>query len=742
MTSNIPNEEKELFKEKMQNRHPPKEQHPTISFEYYQPLPPKKQIPTGEKPFNIIPYLPFVGNTDIGSTMNYNNYMYNFPFNNASQGFVPPVVVKSYNMQADTINGQQRLSTIYQDAFPPRKFSPSHVTLKQRLSDHQFIRATILNNADGKNIDINGLSSNSINSHIQIDLKNVNPYNTYKHSPNPYKGLPYGFLLFRSCYPIKKSEDLNMIKCSQDSTAINIRIYRMTEGSFYANKINKNTFFDFDEWREVAFYEYIRENILKKKVCPHFANMYGYFISENSLIDYDSTYDTNIVKEKQPTYIVKPPIVTYEAPNTNTKIDLQINDNWGITAIPYQKNTIEEKLMEAKKEAHNRNMFFDQSYRLDNFDKFNDLNNVENTDITRHIQNKPSNIKINDIINAEQNKLTTTDNFGNIIQINPKAYIGKSLVILSESPTYSILNWASKIYAVNGNIHEMIGRGFHDEKEWKNILFQIMIALYVMQINNIFINDFSFEKNVFIKDLSFRGTATEFWKYKIDGIDYYIPNLGFLVLIDSDFNNIDMGKDTTFIEKNVMHKLNGNFCNDKIDANIAKEKIFDMFKCCFDTNNFGEEFKQYDGILPPPEIMSFISKIMTDIASDTDKNIGKYIFKFMREFMHNRIGTYLKEAEVQKIKNNTLSDIKRGDIMILGETNGTYKFVLYVSSNNDNATILTKTKIDDIDIIEQNCNVNSLQSYIQSEAIVQNFKPNEENLTEEGLLETYIVMKN
>ena len=68
-----------------------------------------------------------------------------------------------------------------------------------------------------------------------------------------------------------------------------------------------------------------------------------------------------------------------------------------------------------------------------------------------------------------------------------------------------------------------------------------------MQINKIFISNFDLERNVFVKDLSFRGTVTEYWKYKINGVDYYIPNLGYLVMIDSNFGDVEFENDNSFI---------------------------------------------------------------------------------------------------------------------------------------------------------------------------------------------------
>ena len=91
----------------------------------------------------------------------------------------------------------------------------------------------------------------------------LNPYNSHRFSLNPYKGLPKGFLLYRSCYPIRRDErqDTNVI-CAPESTGINVRIYKLTEGAYLVNKLsNILDYTDFDEWREISFYEFIREKL-------------------------------------------------------------------------------------------------------------------------------------------------------------------------------------------------------------------------------------------------------------------------------------------------------------------------------------------------------------------------------------------------------------------------------------------------------------------------------------------------
>jgi len=75
---------------------------------------------------------------------------------------------------------------------------------------------------------------------------------------------------------------------------------------------------------------------------------------------------------------------------------------------------------------------------------------------------------------------------------NLDEYKGSVLAVMTESPTYSMYNWASKLYQLEGNIKRMINTGFHTDAVWIGLIFQLMVALLVMQINYIYIDNFTY----------------------------------------------------------------------------------------------------------------------------------------------------------------------------------------------------------------------------------------------------------
>ena len=63
-------------------------------------------------------------------------------------------------------------------------------------------------------------------------------------------------------------------------------------------------------------------------------------------------------------------------------------------------------------------------------------------------------------------------------------------------------------------------------------------------------------------------------------------------------------------------------------------------------------------------------------------------------------------------------------------------------SNIGTALILTRDDPTNVDIIESSVLLTSLYGYSNMEPIVQNFKPNESNLGEDDLLETYVMNRS
>lgn len=651
----VPIESKQIYYKKKEEQPEKREPIPTINFQYYQP-PKPKPAPTDANAQFLPLFTPGFQYPP--------QYMY--PSFGGASSYMPPIVKNVYISTEGPTAHHQRLALINEDVLPAKPFTPSLTSVNERLSIYQFIRASIFNNKDGDNISLHGNEYNSLLSFIKFG--DLNPYNTYKLSDNLYKGLPDDYLIYRTCYPIRRNEPSGLTMCAKDSTGVNVRIYKMLEGSFMVNRIDKKQFTEYDEWREVAFYEYLRENILKKKVCPHFPFLYGYFISEKAEIDFDKV---KIIKDNKKVPQPEEPIYTFTTINT-------------------KKTTDEIQPLECTKQ------------------------------------------------NGE----------ASVAELNPNAYKGKALVLLTESPTYNISGWATKTYQKKGtNINEMVNRGIHSNKEWTNVLFQMMTGLAVLQINKTFIRNFNLENNVLVTDLTLRGQITNYWKYKIDDVDFYLPNLGYIVELDSNYKDVLDPDETTFGKQTfdkTKYKLDGKFLGSecKLTDTEIDDQIFEMIKNALDINFFGQEFIKLGGCKPPEEILYLMGKIYDEYVRNKGL-ITDYIIKYMSTYLHNRVGTYLRETEILNIRRDDTREIKRGQVIVYEDGHGSYKFVIYLETQSDgNVRILTKNEPNDNDVIENIVSAFSLLNYSRGEPIAQTFKANEASMNEEDLLETYIIKKN
>ncbi len=646
-----------------------------INLQVYQPQKPKPDRPTEgvsyQPSYTANPYFP----AQMANTMN--------PFSMSMLGSTYPMSVninKIYEINAPgPVAPHNKLFMIYEDILPGKGTMTTFKTLGERTSQLQFVRTVLFNQGDGSEVNLDGSSINGLLSHIKF--LELNPFNTNRYSDNPYKGLPEGFLLYRTCYPIKRSEPFGHATCAKDSMAINVRIYKLTSGAYLINKQNDVKIHEYNQWREITYYNYIRENIIKKKICPNFVTLFGYYLCKKSNIDFDKIKRVNLKEFK----------------NINEPLSKQLDD---LNIFDKQQNEFTSALVKTLRDINPGHIIQPLSTQQ----------GLQNT----QMKQKP---------------------------IDLNEYCGEVLVALTESPTYNLYSWASKTYQQEGNTRKMINTGYHNDKVWKSIIFQLMVALYVLKINKIYIKDFSIANNVFIKDLAVEGTATSYWRYKINGIEYFIPNYGYILLIDSNYRNYDEPEPSKTSPPT--YKLDGQIFDKKNTiAGDEDTKLNEMFNTAINTNNFDVNFTNQGGIKPDSSVLDMLSKI----TSNTSTKINEYFINYMTQFMNNRIGTYLKEQENIHIRKDDLREFSKGQILVHEEGTKIYKFVLYLNVDGTTATILTKENTsqndpninkEDEEIIQKTVQITTLFGYSFTEPIIQNTNINESNPTEENILETY-----
>jgi len=544
---------------------------------------------------------------------------------------------KIYNISlSDPLGNHSVINKIYEDVLPSDKTVYTFITLKEREVIKKFLRNSILDKYDGEEFSIQG-GKQSLLSWIKI--YDINPYSK---TTNPYQDLPYGFLLYRSAYPIKYNKENGAIKATPTSIGINIRIYQMSEGASIFNLINKPTECEyFDVWRDIIYYREI-DKIIKEKVSPNFINMLLYVFDNDSDAGFNKV---QIIKE------------TTERNNQNLQ---KINNE-----------KINELLKDAAKDLPVKPSMNRTEAHFDFLKNIPMKNNAPNYN--------PLNVNLN------LNKLT-----------NP---IKKVLIALTESPNNNIIRWNSKIYQSYGTVNKMTATGYHNPNVWRSILFQLVHACGILEKRGIYINNFNLEDNIYIKDVPTDNTGNSCWIYKVDNIEYFVPNYGYLLTVDSKYADI---KDLTINElqfkiygtiyKQNMSKNNfGNLVKEALKATMQKDK--------FTINNAND-------------IDDDVNKLIIKIRSELDinTNILAVLPKCFPELFNNKIGKTITQLEKQNFNIFSKPNYVEGSLMIRQKRFDDYEWVIYRGiSDKNKRKIIYKDEKDNF--IETDVFSSSLFSY-------------------------------
>ena len=300
------------------------------------------------------------------------------------------------------------------------------------------------------------------------------------------------------------------------------------------------------------------------------------------------------------------------------------------------------------------------------------------------------------------------------------------LLILTESPEYSMKYWCSNGYVIDRNVTRQTRIGYKSDKIWNSIIAQILLSFYVMLKYEFVISEMTLGDSLYIKDVSLYNQSNQYWIYNINGINYYIPNTGYLLMIDHNYRDI-----TTSSTKILSSKLF------KDNKNDIYNKIYDNLKSCINPTNFNDDY------IIPSESKDIIGDINRDInnikLSDFSLEVYKkeILYKYLGKFIHNRIGTEIRDLEKNYINRDNISPFRPGEISIYEEKFDTYKIVLFLKiEDRNNYKCITKS-INEIKEIIVDKGI--LYHYSSSGEINQDIKPGDSSFTIDNLIETYII---
>lgn len=327
-------------------------------------------------------------------------------------------------------------------------------------------------------------------------------------------------------------------------------------------------------------------------------------------------------------------------------------------------------------------------------------------------------------------------------------FTNTTLVLLTESPNQNLYDWAANIYTTDRNVKRQIYSGYKPDHVWKSVIAQMMLIFNVMYKKEFTFESIKIPNNFYIKDVNVYGDSKQYWKYIVDGIEFYIPNYGHLLMFDHDYHDLDITNNNNDKYKIISsnNQAGPNFINSLHSTSDIRKKIITQTSECINTNIFGQEFKaNYSGVLPSSNIMNWLAKISNNIetlknsttlnSSNELKEFNNMVLENLIEFVHNRVGTKIRDPEYSYIRKNDIRPFKKGELVVFESFYETFDIILFISSESETqAKCITKNN-DDLQIILLPKDL--LYHYSEYETIKQDLKPGDGSFNLDYVIETY-----
>jgi hypothetical protein len=267
------------------------------------------------------------------------------------------------------------------------------------------------------------------------------------------------------------------------------------------------------------------------------------------------------------------------------------------------------------------------------------------------------------------------------------AYSNENLVVVTEAPNTNIFQWNKKLYEEQGTVKKMTSTGYHSPETWKSVLFQLLYACAVLEREEIYFNNFSLENNIFIKDVTTDKSGKSCWVYKINGIDYYVPNYGYIVVVDTNYADIK-----TYNKDEYQYKIYGKIYNGFNHNDPVKNNFKDKIRNAVLTMMSVNEFKKCGGNDFDNIVVDIINKISLNIQ--TTNNLIDVFSNVFQSYFHNKIGSVVTNYEKDNFtifnRPNTVKGMTKGNILIRRKRYDDYDWVMFKENQGNNKIIICK----------------------------------------------------
>ena len=576
---------------------------------------------------------------------------------------------KVYNLNfGDRFSNFPALNLLYEDYLPTghKRFTAN--TIYERDNLIQYLRNSIIKQEDGEEMKLAG-ERDVLLSYIKI--LNINPYNSHV---NPFKNLAKNFILYSAAYPIKYNENNGKIEIGNPAMGLNVRIYGLTENELKYHRNDDDSKHKFNVWRELKYYEFIKQNIIKKKVSPNFITHILYKLDPDCKIKWD---ELEIIKNNH-----NPNFIINQINNNNYKILESAQEPPNEKMKKVKKQT--EKITEFINNNINKNNIQASLNPLDPYNKIREAIQY-NPQLAYEFQKlgiilnpDESHLKLIDQSHGDKKLLNKFQKIG-LFTDNDKKDINKmsqqSIIILTEAPTTNFTEWCSITRENYGAIKRMTSSGFHTKEIWFSIIFQLTYIFAIFEKLDLHIEQLNLNDNFYIKDIKITPNTIGSWVYIVNDISYYIPNYGHILMFDSKYNDINSYHDKT----KPKFKINSSKIFNESGDN--KEQIHSQFKEIIDPDKFNHLAK-INGINTLDDDVLNLLRNLYDAINDGKTTIISLFNNplYFGCFLHNRIGTKLSKSEIDNINLHLTSKLNPGELCI-HRNKGEYYWAIYLGES-------------------------------------------------------------
>ena len=263
-----------------------------------------------------------------------------------------------------------------------------------------------------------------------------------------------------------------------------------------------------------------------------------------------------------------------------------------------------------------------------------------------------------------------------------------ALLMVCESPDMSFSDWIDNKFENFNNVKMQVKIGMKPYDIWINVIFQIICVFYSLNSNEMSFPFMSLD-NFCIKFTP--STQTKYYKYVIDNIPYYLPNIGILIMFDSKFkygSNREVRhhycskdyQDTSMIEDNTKNFIKiMNTLKSRTDTTqlIVVNKFITKIIASFNQPNTDQVF--YDIVENDAQFMR-LSEQFNNVLLENYTN-----------FLSQRIGTLLYKHEQNELITLEKYDQNKSTTGSMGAYVNEYNQLIVILYVNNGFIAETKT---------------------------------------------------